>query len=73
MSLNDLESICKEKFNDLVIVNEIKKDYLVLELLNSTTKNQFLENILKENIDIEKFAVYEPDLTDIFVKKVGKE
>ncbi|MVO73660.1 ATP-binding cassette domain-containing protein [Paeniclostridium sordellii] len=73
LSLNDLESICKEKFNDLVIVNEIKKDYLVLELLNSTTKNQFLENILKENIDIEKFAVYEPDLTDIFVKKVGKE
>lgn len=73
LSLNDLESICKEKFNDLVIVNEVKKDYLVLELLNSTTKNQFLENILKENIDIEKFAVYEPDLTDIFVKKVGKE
>lgn len=73
LSLNDLESICKDKFNDLVIANEIKKDYLVLELLNSTTKNQFLENILKENIDIEKFAVYEPDLTDIFVKKVGKE
>lgn len=73
LSLNDLESICKDKFNDLVIVNEIKKDYLVLELLNSTTKNQFLENILKENIDIEKFAVYEPDLTDIFVKKVGRE
>ena len=73
LSLNDLESICKDKFNDLVIVNEIKKDYLVLELLNSTTKNQFLENILNENIDIEKFAVYEPDLTDIFVKKVGKE
>ncbi|MDU1453408.1 MAG: ATP-binding cassette domain-containing protein [Paeniclostridium sordellii] len=73
LSLNDLESICKDKFNDLVIVNEVKKDYLVLELLNSTTKNQFLENILKENIDIEKFAVYEPDLTDIFVKKVGKE
>lgn len=73
LSLNDLESICKDKFNDLVTVNEIKKDYLVLELLNSTTKNQFLENILKENIDIEKFAVYEPDLTDIFVKKVGKE
>ena len=73
LSLNDLESICKDKFNDLVIVNEVKKDYLVLELLNSTTKNQLLENILKENIDIEKFAVYEPDLTDIFVKKVGKE
>ncbi|WP_042273487.1 ABC transporter ATP-binding protein [[Clostridium] dakarense] len=73
LTLNDLESICKEKFNDLVIVNEVKKDYLILELFNNATKNQLLENILKENIDIEKFSIYEPDLTDIFVKKVGEE
>ena len=69
----DLKSICEEKFNNLVIVNEVKKDYLILELLDNTTKNQLLENILKENIDIEKFSMYEPDLTDIFVKKVGEE
>lgn len=73
LTLNDLESICKDKFKDLVMVNEVKKDYLILGLINNTTKNQLLENILKENIDIEKFAVYEPDLTDIFVKKVGEE
>lgn len=73
LKLNDLKSICEEKFNNLVIVNEVKKDYLVLQLLNDATKNQFLEKILKENIDIEKFSTYEPDLTDIFVKKVGEE
>lgn len=73
LKLNDLKSICEEKFKDLVIVNEVKKDYLVLQLLNDATKNQFLEKILKENIDIEKFSTYEPDLTDIFVKKVGEE
>lgn len=73
LALNDLESICKDKFKDLVMVNEVKKDYLILALINNTTKNHLLENILKENIDIEKFAVYEPDLTDIFVKKVGEE
>lgn len=73
LTLNDLESICKDKFKDLVMVNEVKKDYLILALINNTTKNHLLENILKENIDIEKFAVYEPDLTDIFVKKVGEE
>ena len=70
---DDLKSICEEKFNNLVIVNEVKKDYLILELLDNTTKNQLLENILKGNIDIEKFSMYEPDLTDIFVKKVGEE
>ena len=73
LTLEDLKSICEEKFNNLVIVNEVKKDCLILELLDNTTKNQLLENILKENIDIEKFSMYEPDLTDIFVKKVGEE
>ncbi len=73
LTLDDLKSICEEKFNNLVIVNEIKKDCLILELLDNTTKKQLLENILKENIDIEKFSMYEPDLTDIFVKKVGEE
>lgn len=73
LSLNDLESICKDKFNDLVIVDEVKKDYLILVLDENATKNQLLESILKENIDIDKFSVYEPDLTDIFVKKVGEE
>ena len=72
-TLNDLESICKDKFKDLVTVDEVKKDYLILVLNENTTKNQLLESILKENIDIEKFSVYEPDLTDIFVKKVGEE
>ena len=73
LTLEDLKSICEEKFNNLVIVNEVKKNCLILELLDNTTKNQLLENILKENIDIEKFSMYEPDLTDIFVKKVGEE
>ena len=72
-TLNDLESICKDKFKELVTVDEVKKGYLILVLNENTTKNQLLESILKENIDIEKFSVYEPDLTDIFVKKVGEE
>lgn len=73
MTLDDLESICKDKFKDLVIVNEVKKDCIILELVESTMKRRFLESILKEDIDIEQFAEYEPNLTDIFVKKVGEE
>lgn len=73
LTLSGLESICKDKFKDLVIVNEVKKNYLILELFDSVKKNQLLENILKENIEIETFSMYEPDLTDIFVKKVGEE
>ncbi|MDK2564505.1 ATP-binding cassette domain-containing protein [Romboutsia sedimentorum] len=73
LTLSGLESICKDKFKDLVIVNEVKKNYLILELFDSVNKNQLLENILKENVEIETFSIYDPDLTDIFVKKVGEE
>lgn len=73
LTLDDLKSIFEEKFKDLATVNEVKKDYLILELLDKVTRNQLLQNLLKENIDIEKFYIYEPDLADIFVKKVGEE
>lgn len=73
LSLSDLEAVCRDKFKDLVIVNEVKKEYIILELVESTMKKEFLESVLRENIDIEQFAEYEPSLTDIFVKKVGEE
>lgn len=73
LSADDLKSTCEEKFNDLVVVNKIKNDSLILELLDNVEKNQFLQSLLNENIDIEKFSIYEPDLADIFVKKVGEE
>lgn len=70
-SLSELKYICEEKFIDIVTVFEIKKDFLVLELINGKTKNDLLSELLSTDIDIEKFAIYEPTLTDIFVLKVG--
>ena len=72
-NLNELKSICEEKFNKFVSVYESKKDFLVLELCENCTKNNFLNNVINSDIDIEKFAVYEPTLTDIFVLKAGDE
>ena len=37
------------------------------------SKNSFLKSIIDYDIDIEKFSVYEPSLTDIFVLKAGDE
>lgn len=70
-SLSELKYICEEKFIDIVTVFEIKKDFLVLELINGKTKNDLLSELLSTDIDIEKFAIYEPTLTDIFVLKAG--
>ena len=72
-SLEELKKICEEQLANLVSIYEVKKDFLVLELCENTTKNNLLKHILATNIDIEKFAIYEPTLTDIFVLKAGDE
>lgn len=72
-SLEELKKICEEQLANLVSIYEVKKDFLVLELCENTTKNNLLKHILTTNIDIEKFAIYEPTLTDIFVLKAGDE
>lgn len=73
ITIDELKNIIDTKFSDLAIVNEVKKNYLIVELIDSKTKNQLLQTLINENIDIEKFAIYEPDLADIFVKKVGEK
>ena len=72
-SLEELKKIFEEQLTNLVSIYEVKKDFLVLELCENTTKNNLLKHILTTNIDIEKFAIYEPTLTDIFVLRAGDE
>lgn len=73
LTLEDLKAVLEDKFKDIAIINEVKKDCLILELIENKSKNQLLEGLLKENIDIERFSIYEPNLEDIFVKKVGEK
>lgn len=72
-SLEELETLCKEKFNDIALVSEVKKEFIILELCNGNNKNNLLMEVIKSNIDIEKFGDYQPSLTDIFVLKAGDE
>ncbi|WP_195244495.1 ABC transporter ATP-binding protein [Clostridium celatum] len=72
-SLKELNDICINNFSDFVKVYEVKKDFLILELYENCSKNDFLSAIINSDIDIENFGVYEPTLTDIFVLKAGDE
>ena len=72
-SLKELNDICINNFSDFVKVYEVKKDFLILELCENCSKNDFLSAIINSDIDIENFGVYEPTLTDIFVLKAGDE
>ena len=73
MSLEELSSFAAKNLADIVKVYETKKNFIVLELCDGKSKNDLLEKILTTDIDIEKFAEYEPTLTDIFVLKAGDE
>ena len=51
----------------------MKKEFLVIQLINNQTKNDLLSALLTTDVDIAKFAIYEPTLTDIFVLEVGDQ
>lgn len=72
-SINDLHQKCEREFSQFMQVVSQKKDFLVLQLNGETTKKDLLEHIMKSDIDIEHFGIYEPSLNDIFVAKVGEE
>jgi len=72
-SINEIKNICKDQFSKYVEVVGEKKEFIILELLNSYTKKDFLNEIAKSDIEIEVFGDYKPTLTDIFVWKAGDE
>ncbi|MDR7871121.1 MAG: ATP-binding cassette domain-containing protein [Tissierellaceae bacterium] len=71
-SLEELSNIVKAELSHLVKVIEIRKDYLIIELLSGISKNDLLRALTNINLDIEGFSIYKPSLADIFVQKVGE-
>lgn len=70
---NALAEKLAAEYENLVTVSEIKKDFLVLELVEGITAKALLKKLSESDIDVEKFGRYEPSLNDIFVAKVGEE
>jgi len=70
-SITDLKTLCENELSQIIHIVEVKKDVLILGLKNNNTKNSLLKTILNTDIEVEKFSIYEPTLTDIFVDKAG--
>lgn len=68
-----LKTLCDTSLNKVIKCSEIKNDEVIIELHESVNKQDMLQILLDYNIDIEKFMIYEPSLTDIFVAKAGDE
>lgn len=70
LNSTELRNILYNRVENINII-EVKKDYIIIELLRGNTKSQFLMDLMEQNVDIKQFSVYEPSLTDIFVEAVG--
>ncbi len=71
-SLDQLAKKIMLDFNGQLIVSEIKKEFLVLDLIGDMTKSRLIKALSETDIDIEHYGRYEPSLNDIFVARVGE-
>lgn len=70
-SQEELVDLIQRDFSTYCQVYKQKKEFLVLNLLEGVNKKTLMEELVKSNIDVEHFGIYEPTLTDIFVMKAG--
>ena len=69
----EVSNIFKMNLHNLAKVIEVRKDYIIIELLSGNSKNDLLRALADINLDIEGFSIYKPSLADIFVQKVGED
>lgn len=72
LDVDQLERLIKDELGKIVSLVEKRRNYLIVELMAGMTKNNLLQAIVDKEVDLERFSVYEPDLADIFVQKVGE-
>lgn len=73
ISREQLESILRDKFSDIVDVTGQSKEDVIVKLKENVTRSTLLSEILKNEIELERFETYKPSLNDIFIAKVGDE
>lgn len=64
--------LLKNEFSDLLKFYEIKKENVILELINKDAKYHFMSRLSEKKMDVERFAIYHPSLEDIFIESVGE-
>ena len=71
-NLDNLKIKLEKDFKDLVIIENVKKENIVISLKANKTKKDMLIALANSDIDVEKFGDYEPTLNDIFILKAGE-
>lgn len=72
-TLEELKMKLEKEFNNLLTVEEIKKEFIVINLENGKTKKEFINIVNNTDIDIEVVGDYQPTLNDIFIQEAGDD
>lgn len=73
MSLDEMDTLCKNDLAQYVDVLGRTKHEIILDLKEGTTQWNILDILKTKNVEIKNFGAYEPSLNDIFVSRVGEE
>lgn len=68
-----LEKLCLERLRSVMNIYDRKNEYLLIELQAGKTNKELLQALINEDVEVDRFMMYEPSLTDIFVLKAGDE
>lgn len=68
----DVYELLRRDFSDLIKHHEVKKDHVLLELIDQECKYIFMSRLADKKLDVEMFAIYHPSLEDIFIESVGE-
>ena len=71
-NLDDLKIKLENDFKELVVIENVKKENIVVSLKDNKTKKDMLIALANSDIDVDKFGNYEPTLNDIFILKAGE-
>ncbi len=72
-SLEELAKKLEAEASGMLEVVGEKKEFLILQMKQNTSRSEILSWLGKSDIQVERFGRYEPSLNDIFVAAAGEE
>ncbi len=70
-SILDFAKRLEETYMDLLEVEKIGKDHIIIRTKMVGAKEEILQRLLEQGVDLDYFGLYIPSLNDIFVEKAG--
>ena len=72
MTTEQFKEILEQQLADYAVLTQTCEEGFIIRLKDGVSRNQFVEQLLKNNVELEHFETYKPSLNDILVAKAGQ-